>query len=86
MYTQTYTYQHITHTHIHTQCFYLQLTHYYPQQYPSQVTYNTEESDFTEMGSLPVIKRIIEDDGETAEEEEEEIPEDDSEDLEPVWN
>jgi hypothetical protein len=38
------------------------------------------------MGSLPVIKRIIEDDGETAEEEEEEIPEDDSEDLEPVWN
>lgn len=38
------------------------------------------------MGSLPVIKRIVEDDGETAEEEEEEIPEDDSEDLEPVRN
>jgi hypothetical protein len=49
------------------------------------VTYNTEESDFTEMGSLPVIKRIAEDDGETAEEEEE-IPEDESEDPEPVWN
>jgi hypothetical protein len=77
---------HHNHTHPHTAFrntypnIYLLFNQFFPQ-----VTYNTEESDFTEMGSLPVIKRIVEDDGETAEEEEE-IPEDESEDLEPVWS